>query len=117
MPECRHEIQKFLLIILIRNAARYGAETLPLIFYFYKRESYNNLCISKHQCSLAYTANHITHRLKETQNSKMAYKKRGLHPSPTGIQNAGSFIITFYLVFHQAGWPSTARSSLNDRSG
>lgn len=112
-----HEIQKFLLIILIRNAARYGAKTLPLIFYFYKRESYNNLCISKHQCSLAYTANHITHRLKETQNSKMAYKKRGLHPSPTGIQNAGSFIITFYLVFHQAGWPSTARSSLNDRSG
>ena len=99
MPECRHEIQKFLLIILIRNAARYGAKTLPLIFYFYKRESYNNLCISKHQCSLAYTANHITHRLKETQNSKMAYKKRGLHPSPTGIQNAGSFIITFYLVF------------------
>lgn len=75
MPECRHEIQKFLLIILIRNTARYGAKTLPLIFYFYKRESYNNLCISKHQCSLAYTANHITHRLKETQNSKMAYKK------------------------------------------
>lgn len=34
MPECRHEIQKFLLIILIRNAARYGAKTLPLIFYF-----------------------------------------------------------------------------------
>lgn len=32
MPECRHEIQKFLLIILIRNAARYGAKTLPLIF-------------------------------------------------------------------------------------
>lgn len=76
MPECRHEIQKFLLIILIRNTARYGAKTLPLIFYFYKRESYNNLCISKYQCSLAYTANHITHRLKETQNSKMAYKKR-----------------------------------------
>jgi hypothetical protein len=49
----------------------------PLIFYFYKRESYNNLCISKHQCSLAYTANHITHRLKETQDSKMAYKKKG----------------------------------------
>lgn len=41
MPECRHEIQKFLLIILIRNTARYGAKTLPLIFYFYKRESYN----------------------------------------------------------------------------
>ena len=75
MPECRHEIQKFLLIILIINTARYGAKTLPLIFYFYKRESYNNLCISKYQCSLAYTANHITHRLKETQNSKMAYKK------------------------------------------
>ena len=36
MPECRHEIQKFLLIILIRNTARYGAKTLPLIFIFIK---------------------------------------------------------------------------------
>lgn len=101
MPECRHEIQKFLLIILIRNTARYGAKTLPLIFYFYKRESYNNLCISKHQCSLAYTANHITHRLKETQNSKMTYKKRGLHPSPTSECR----LFYHYLLFSfPSGW-------------
>lgn len=36
MPECRHEIQKFLLIILIRNAARYGQKPCPLFFIFIK---------------------------------------------------------------------------------
>ena len=63
-------------VALILDYHAMGQKPCPLFLFFYKRESYNNLCISRYQEFPTYTANHIAHHLKETQNGKITYNKK-----------------------------------------